>query len=96
MLCSCEMFHTQSGQEKSCHRQTELFLIAQQVHLTATRNTVRESEEPGEILLRPLQMEEQVNPLETAHALAVVLPGGLEKNATVHGRWVAFNLSCVF
>uniref|UniRef100_H3D6X0 Cordon-bleu ubiquitin-like domain-containing protein n=2 Tax=Tetraodon nigroviridis TaxID=99883 RepID=H3D6X0_TETNG len=30
-------------------------------------------------------MEEQVNPLERDHALAVVLPGGLEKNATVHG-----------
>lgn len=41
-------------------------------------------------------MEEQVNPLERDHALAVVLPGGLEKNATVHGRWVVFNVSCVF
>ncbi|XP_044044226.1 cordon-bleu protein-like 1 isoform X2 [Siniperca chuatsi] len=30
-------------------------------------------------------MEEQVNPLEKDHALSVVLPGGLEQNATVHG-----------
>ncbi|XP_056883925.1 protein cordon-bleu-like [Takifugu flavidus] len=30
-------------------------------------------------------MEEQVNPLERDHTVAVVLPGGLEKNATVHG-----------
>lgn len=29
--------------------------------------------------------------MERDHALAVVLPGGLEKNATVHGRWVAFH-----
>lgn len=29
---------------------------------------------------------EQVNPLERDHSLSVVLPGGLEKNATVHGR----------
>lgn len=76
-------------------RQIDLFLIAQQVHLTAPRDTAREAEEPAEILLRPLQMEEQVNPLERDHVLAVVLPGGLEKNATVHGRWVALNV-CVF
>ncbi|XP_040888581.1 cordon-bleu protein-like 1 [Toxotes jaculatrix] len=30
-------------------------------------------------------MDEQVNPLEIDHSLSVVLPGGLEKNATVHG-----------
>ncbi|XP_068446861.1 cordon-bleu protein-like 1 [Clinocottus analis] len=30
-------------------------------------------------------MDEQVNPLERDHCLSVVLPGGLEKNATVHG-----------
>nr|XP_029516311.1 flocculation protein FLO11-like isoform X1 [Oncorhynchus nerka] len=30
-------------------------------------------------------MEEEENPLEREHALAVVLPGGLEKMATVHG-----------
>uniref|UniRef100_A0A3B4U255 Cordon-bleu WH2 repeat protein-like 1a n=1 Tax=Seriola dumerili TaxID=41447 RepID=A0A3B4U255_SERDU len=30
-------------------------------------------------------MEEQVNPLERDHFLSVVLPGGMEKNATVHG-----------
>ncbi|TDG96127.1 hypothetical protein EPR50_G00236480 [Perca flavescens] len=30
-------------------------------------------------------MDEQVNPLERDHSLSVVLPGGLEKNATVHG-----------
>lgn len=41
-------------------------------------------------------MEEQVNPLERDHALAVVLPGGLEKNATVHGRWVAFTVYLCF
>lgn len=35
---------------------------------------------------RLLEMEEQVNPLERDHYLYVVLPGGLEKNATVHGR----------
>uniref|UniRef100_A0A3B4ZBY8 Cordon-bleu ubiquitin-like domain-containing protein n=1 Tax=Seriola lalandi dorsalis TaxID=1841481 RepID=A0A3B4ZBY8_SERLL len=32
-----------------------------------------------------LEMEEQVNPLERDHFLSVVLPGGMEKNATVHG-----------
>lgn len=47
----------------------------------------RESEEAAENLPWPLQMEQQVNPLERDHDLAVVLPGGLEKNATVHGRW---------
>lgn len=31
-------------------------------------------------------MDEQVNPLERDHTLCVVLPSGLEKNATVHGR----------
>ncbi|XP_034720338.1 cordon-bleu protein-like 1 isoform X2 [Etheostoma cragini] len=30
-------------------------------------------------------MDEQANPLERNHSLSVVLPGGLEKNATVHG-----------
>ncbi|XP_032362516.1 cordon-bleu protein-like 1 [Etheostoma spectabile] len=30
-------------------------------------------------------MDEQANPLERNHCLSVVLPGGLEKNATVHG-----------
>ncbi|XP_028255329.1 protein cordon-bleu-like [Parambassis ranga] len=30
-------------------------------------------------------MDEQVNPLEREHAVCVVLPGGLEKSATVHG-----------
>ncbi|XP_034410390.1 cordon-bleu protein-like 1 isoform X3 [Cyclopterus lumpus] len=30
-------------------------------------------------------MDEQENPLERDHFLSVVLPGGLEKNATVHG-----------
>ncbi|XP_076580224.1 uncharacterized protein LOC143316250 [Chaetodon auriga] len=30
-------------------------------------------------------MDEQVNPLERDHSLSVVLPGGLEKSATVHG-----------
>uniref|UniRef100_A0A3P8SDS6 Cordon-bleu WH2 repeat protein-like 1a n=1 Tax=Amphiprion percula TaxID=161767 RepID=A0A3P8SDS6_AMPPE len=30
-------------------------------------------------------MDEQENPLERNHSLCVVLPGGLEKNATVHG-----------
>ncbi|KAK9524107.1 hypothetical protein VZT92_017973 [Zoarces viviparus] len=30
-------------------------------------------------------MDEQENPLERDHSLSVVLPGGLEKNATVHG-----------
>uniref|UniRef100_A0A3B5AI61 Cordon-bleu protein-like 1 n=1 Tax=Stegastes partitus TaxID=144197 RepID=A0A3B5AI61_9TELE len=30
-------------------------------------------------------MDEQVNPLERDHSLCVVLPGGLEKKATVHG-----------
>ncbi|XP_071320924.1 cordon-bleu protein-like 1 [Trachinotus anak] len=30
-------------------------------------------------------MDEQVNPLERDHSLSVVLPGGLERNATVHG-----------
>ncbi|XP_069377503.1 protein cordon-bleu-like [Paralichthys olivaceus] len=30
-------------------------------------------------------MDEEVNPLERDHSLSVVLPGGLEKNATVHG-----------
>ncbi|KAM3585107.1 uncharacterized protein V6R79_007693 [Siganus canaliculatus] len=30
-------------------------------------------------------MDEQVNPLERDHFLSVVLPGGLEKNTTVHG-----------
>ncbi|KAK2856754.1 hypothetical protein Q5P01_005489 [Channa striata] len=30
-------------------------------------------------------MDEQVNPLEIDHCLCVVLPGGLEKKATVHG-----------
>ncbi|XP_038572587.1 actin cytoskeleton-regulatory complex protein PAN1-like [Micropterus salmoides] len=30
-------------------------------------------------------MDEQVNPLERDHSLSVILPGGLEKKATVHG-----------
>ncbi|XP_078100127.1 uncharacterized protein LOC144512974 [Sander vitreus] len=30
-------------------------------------------------------MDEQANPLERDHSLSVVLPGGVEKNATVHG-----------
>ncbi|KAM6958148.1 uncharacterized protein LKV04_022235 [Tautogolabrus adspersus] len=30
-------------------------------------------------------MDEQVNPLDRDHSLSVVLPGGLEKHATVHG-----------
>ncbi|XP_058510075.1 cordon-bleu protein-like 1 [Solea solea] len=30
-------------------------------------------------------MDEQENPLERDHSLSVVLPGGIEKNATVHG-----------
>ncbi|XP_029926735.1 cordon-bleu protein-like 1 [Myripristis murdjan] len=30
-------------------------------------------------------MDEEVNPLERDHSLSVVLPGGMEKNATVHG-----------
>uniref|UniRef100_A0A8D0A1P5 Cordon-bleu ubiquitin-like domain-containing protein n=1 Tax=Sander lucioperca TaxID=283035 RepID=A0A8D0A1P5_SANLU len=30
-------------------------------------------------------MDEQANPLERDHSLSVVLPGGLEKSATVHG-----------
>uniref|UniRef100_A0A672ZV44 Cordon-bleu ubiquitin-like domain-containing protein n=1 Tax=Sphaeramia orbicularis TaxID=375764 RepID=A0A672ZV44_9TELE len=30
-------------------------------------------------------MDEEVNPLERDHSVSVVLPGGLEKNATVHG-----------
>ncbi|KAM6892993.1 uncharacterized protein PEZ65_023047 [Lycodopsis pacificus] len=30
-------------------------------------------------------MDEQENPLERDHSLSVVLPGGLEKNTTVHG-----------
>ncbi|XP_051284022.1 cordon-bleu protein-like 1 [Dicentrarchus labrax] len=30
-------------------------------------------------------MDEEVNPLERDHTLSVVLPGGLERNATVHG-----------
>ncbi|XP_049919645.1 cordon-bleu protein-like 1 isoform X1 [Epinephelus moara] len=30
-------------------------------------------------------MDEQVNPLERDHSLSVVLPGGMEKSATVHG-----------
>ncbi|KAM9334132.1 cordon-bleu protein-like 1 [Symphorus nematophorus] len=30
-------------------------------------------------------MDEQANPLERDHSLSVVLPGGQEKNATVHG-----------
>ncbi|XP_034533539.1 protein cordon-bleu-like isoform X2 [Notolabrus celidotus] len=30
-------------------------------------------------------MDEQVNPLDRDHCLSVVLPGGLEKHATVHG-----------
>lgn len=51
-----------------------------------SRDTVRVSEEPCEIPRTPLQMEEQVNPLERDHTLAVVLPGGLEKNTIVHGR----------
>ena len=33
-----------------------------------------------------LEMDEEANPLERDHSLSVVLPGGLEKNATVHGR----------
>lgn len=30
-------------------------------------------------------MDEEVSPLEREHSLSVLLPGGLEKNATVHG-----------
>lgn len=74
----------QSGQ-KSSHRQTDLFAMTQQVQLMASRD--RGPEEPAETLPPPLQMDQQVNPLERDHALAVVLPWGLEKNATVHGRW---------
>ncbi|XP_072235638.1 uncharacterized protein [Leuresthes tenuis] len=33
----------------------------------------------------PPEMDEQVNPLERDHSLCVVLPGGQENNATVHG-----------
>ncbi|TKS66200.1 Cordon-bleu protein-like 1 [Collichthys lucidus] len=36
-------------------------------------------------LIGPLVMDEQENPLERDHCLSVVLPGGLEKNTTVHG-----------
>lgn len=56
----------------------------------------RESEEAAENLPWPLQMEQQVNPLERDHDLAVVLPGGLEKNATVHGRWELRLMCLVF
>uniref|UniRef100_A0A8D2ZFE4 Cordon-bleu ubiquitin-like domain-containing protein n=1 Tax=Scophthalmus maximus TaxID=52904 RepID=A0A8D2ZFE4_SCOMX len=34
---------------------------------------------------RSLEMDDRENPLEREHCLSVVLPGGLEKNATVHG-----------
>lgn len=30
-------------------------------------------------------MDEEVNPLERDHSLAVILPGGIERNTTVHG-----------
>uniref|UniRef100_A0A671YIN9 Cordon-bleu ubiquitin-like domain-containing protein n=1 Tax=Sparus aurata TaxID=8175 RepID=A0A671YIN9_SPAAU len=43
------------------------------------------SGEASEFPLRSLEMEEQVNLLEIDHNLCVVLPGGLEKNVTVHG-----------
>ncbi|XP_069004529.1 cordon-bleu protein-like 1 isoform X2 [Embiotoca jacksoni] len=35
---------------------------------------------------------EQVNPLERDHSLRVVLPGGVEKNATVHGSKAVMDL----
>ncbi|KAI3366032.1 hypothetical protein L3Q82_009862, partial [Scortum barcoo] len=35
--------------------------------------------------LRSLEMDDQLNPLERDHSLSVVLPGGVEKHATVHG-----------
>ncbi|XP_018557228.2 cordon-bleu protein-like 1 isoform X1 [Lates calcarifer] len=39
----------------------------------------------GDSIRSWVEMDEQVNPLERDHSLSVVLPGGLEKNATVHG-----------
>ncbi|XP_041835258.1 cordon-bleu protein-like 1 isoform X2 [Melanotaenia boesemani] len=38
-----------------------------------------------EVSLMPTEMDGQVNPLERDYSLSVVLPGGLEENATVHG-----------
>lgn len=43
------------------------------------------SREEG-ILRSFVKMDEQENPLEKDHSLCVVLPGGLERKATVHGR----------
>ncbi|KAM7365469.1 hypothetical protein PAMP_016390 [Pampus punctatissimus] len=37
-------------------------------------------------------MDEQVNPLEREHTLSVVLPGGLERTATVHGSQPVMDL----
>ncbi|KAM9766879.1 uncharacterized protein ACNS7B_017290 isoform 1-T1 [Menidia menidia] len=38
------------------------------------------------------EMDEQANPLERDHSLCVVLPGGQEKNATVHGSTPVMDL----
>lgn len=35
--------------------------------------------------MKPIKMDEEVSPLEREHLLSVLLPGGMEKNATVHG-----------
>ncbi|XP_070849974.1 cordon-bleu protein-like 1 [Chaetodon trifascialis] len=50
----------------------------------ARPDTVR-SGEAFEFPRGSLAMDEQVNPLERDHSLSVVLPGGLERSATVHG-----------
>lgn len=35
--------------------------------------------------MKLIKMDEEVSPLEREHSLSVLLPGGMEKNATVHG-----------
>lgn len=40
------------------------------------------------------EMEELVNPLERDHSLCVVLPEGLKKNITVHGRYFLPRSGC--
>lgn len=58
--------------------------LYKQVYLTSG-TSIRSWGSP-EFPSRSLEMDDRENPLEREHCLSVVLPGGLEKNATVHGR----------
>lgn len=92
----CKTFHTGTNsqmreEKKLCHR---LYVSIRSnnsniSHLSGGSPDSGDSIGSGEASEFPwrfLEMEEQVNPLKIDHSLCVVLPGGLEKNVTVHGR----------